>query len=116
MSKRSWCPVKTNVSTGPRASLGCRGLLTLSNGADFSEYPAEADKRRAFISGFNGSAGNPHTQRLYRAEVLIVSCTQDVRSSRCRTRFYSPTDDTSSRLNNNWIGMALIIPDEWGLR
>jgi hypothetical protein len=24
---------------------------------DFSEYPAECDKRRAFISGFNGSAG-----------------------------------------------------------
>ena len=25
---------------------------------DFSEYPAEADKRRGFISGFNGSAGD----------------------------------------------------------
>jgi Xaa-Pro aminopeptidase len=24
---------------------------------DFSEYPAECDNRRAFISGFNGSAG-----------------------------------------------------------
>jgi Xaa-Pro aminopeptidase len=24
---------------------------------DFSEYSAECDKRRAFISGFNGSAG-----------------------------------------------------------
>ena len=31
-----------------------------SSGADSSEYPAEADKRRAFISGFNGSAGDPH--------------------------------------------------------
>jgi Xaa-Pro aminopeptidase len=26
--------------------------------ADSSEYPAECDKRRAFISGFNGSAGS----------------------------------------------------------
>lgn len=26
--------------------------------ADFSEYPAECDKRRAFISGFTGSAGS----------------------------------------------------------
>ncbi len=25
---------------------------------DLSEYPAECDKRRAFISGFNGSAGS----------------------------------------------------------
>ena len=25
---------------------------------DSSEYPSEADKRREFISGFNGSAGN----------------------------------------------------------
>ena len=26
--------------------------------ADSSEYPAECDKRRAYISGFNGSAGS----------------------------------------------------------
>lgn len=25
---------------------------------DFSEYSSEADKRRGFISGFDGSAGN----------------------------------------------------------
>jgi Xaa-Pro aminopeptidase len=32
---------------------------------DASEYLAECDERRAFISGFNGSAGPCHLARLF---------------------------------------------------
>lgn len=54
-------PSEDERECGAKGFSWCHCLLTLSNGADFSEYPAEADKRRSFISGFNGSAGDPRT-------------------------------------------------------
>lgn len=41
---------------------------------DFSEYPAEADKRRAFISGFNGSAGASTSGAVWCACVRLSTC------------------------------------------
>lgn len=35
--------------------------------SDSSEYPSHADERRAFISGFNGSAGDA-----YMAGLLVI--------------------------------------------
>lgn len=43
------------------------------NSADYSEYPARCDERRAFISGFNGSAGTP---RVTVADLHICSLTR----------------------------------------
>lgn len=41
---------------------------------DFSEYPAEADKRRAFISGFSGSAGSSLSRRPTTEHVCRPGC------------------------------------------
>lgn len=53
------CPLRTNVSNA--AALPVARALILcydeSKPPDFSEYLAECDARRAWISGFNGSAG-----------------------------------------------------------
>ena len=47
----------------PKTSVGIQDLSDCGrdshcHASDFSEYPAECDKRRVFISGFNGSAGS----------------------------------------------------------
>lgn len=52
--------------------------LSFSFDPDFSEYPSEADKRRAFISGFNGSAGD------HRCEIGMRICIHVLIRRMCR--------------------------------
>ena len=62
---------RTNVSR-PKHSYRCP---TQQYTKDASEYPAHCDERRAFISGFNGSAGE-HTGRLVvpHSSWMVLGC------------------------------------------
>lgn len=55
MSTHMSCRVRTSVSVQAFRAYPIADAFLFP---DFSEYPAECDKRRAFISGFNGSAGS----------------------------------------------------------
>lgn len=88
----------------PSLSLGDLGPTII---LDSSEYLADCDERRAFISGFNGSAGmflDPMNLTLF-TEIYD----QDVQLSLLQKPFCSPMEGISYRQRNSWIRRAYSI-------
>jgi hypothetical protein len=81
-------------------------------GTDYSEYPAHCDERRAFISGFNGSAGkNPSFVKLeLSGSAKLTYASQGARSLLWTRLSCSRMDGTSCKLRSNWMSEYCQLP------